>query len=161
MWEGCSLATRTARFHAPVRDIPAFYLETVLSDRSASLVAVPGRDGVVAAVASLVPGGGSSAMLGVLVEDALQRRGIGRRLVAHLLAAASARQITELTAAVLAQHAPVADLLRRIPGDFSLTRHGTTVGLRVRLASTGPRLFDASQRLTCAPSQKSAPDLGR
>ena len=137
MWERCSLATRMARFHAPVRDIPASYLETVLSDPSASFVAVPGRAGAVAALASLVPGAGSSAELGVLVEDAWQRRGIGRQLVAHLIAAARARQITELTASVLAQNGAVADLLRQVPGEFSLTRDGTTVNVRVRLASAG------------------------
>jgi hypothetical protein len=39
-----------------VRDIPASYLETVLSDPAASLVAVPGRAGAVVALASLFPG---------------------------------------------------------------------------------------------------------
>ena len=136
MWERCSLATRMARFHAPVRDIPASYLETVLSDPSASLVAVSGRAGAVAALASLVSGGGS-AELGVLVEDAWQRHGIGRNLVAHLIAAAPARQITELTACVLTRNGAVADLLRRVPGEFCLTRDGATVNVRVRLASAG------------------------
>jgi GNAT superfamily N-acetyltransferase len=122
MRERCSMASRMARFHAPVRDIPASYLETVLSDPAASLLAVPERASAVVALASLVPGCGSSAELGVLVEDAWQRHGIGRHLVAHLIAAAPARQITELTASVLAQNGKVADLLRHVPGDFSVTR---------------------------------------
>lgn len=137
MWERCSLATRIARFHAPVRDIPASYLETVLSDPSTHLVAVHGSAGAVAALASLIPGRGGSAELGVLVEDTWQRHGIGRQLVAHLIAAASARQVTELTATVLAQNARVADLLRQVPGQFSLTRDGTTVNVRVRLPLPG------------------------
>jgi hypothetical protein len=33
----------------------------------------------------------------------------------------------------------VANLLRQIPGDFSLTRDGTTVNVRVRLNSAGPK----------------------
>lgn len=136
MWERCSLATRIGRFHAPVRDIPASYLETVLSDPSTHLVALHGSAGAVAALASLIPGRGGSAELGVLVEDAWQRRGIGRQLVAHLIAAAPARQITELRASVLAQNAKVADLLRQVPGDYSLTRDGTTVNVRVTLAWT-------------------------
>jgi GNAT superfamily N-acetyltransferase len=134
MWERCSLASRMARFHAPVRDIPASYLDTVLSDPSASLVAVPVPAGAVVALASLVPGCGSCAELGVLVEDAWQRHGIGRHLVAHLIAAAPAREITELTASVLTQNDKVADLLRQVPGEFSLTRDGATVNVRVRLA---------------------------
>ena len=137
MWGRCSLATRIARFHAPVPDIPASYLTTVLSGPSTSLIAGPGHTGPVAALASLIPEGGGSAELGVLVEDAWQRHGLGRQLAAHLIAAAPARQITELTASVLTQHATVADLLRRIPGEFSLTRHGTTINVRIRLASTG------------------------
>jgi GNAT superfamily N-acetyltransferase len=135
MWERCSLASRIARFHAPVRDIPASYLETVLSDPSASLVAVHGRAGAVVALASLVPRRGSSAELGVLVEDAWQRHGIGRHLVARLIAATLAREITELTASVLTQNGIMAELLRQVPGEFSLTRDGTTVKVRVRLAS--------------------------
>jgi GNAT superfamily N-acetyltransferase len=137
MWERCSLATRIGRFHAPVRNIPPSYLRTVLSDPSTSLVAVDGRTGVVVALASLVPFGCSSAELGVLVEDAWQRRGIGRALVAQLIAAASASQITELTASVLAENAKVVDLLRQIPGQFSVTRDGTTLHVRIRLASAG------------------------
>src|ERR1700685_70341 len=76
MWERCSLATRMARFHAPVRDIPASYLEAVLSDPSASVVAVHERTRGVAALASLVTSGGRSAELGVLVEDAWQHHRI-------------------------------------------------------------------------------------
>jgi GNAT superfamily N-acetyltransferase len=137
MWGRCSLATRIARFHAPVRDIPASYLETVLSDPSTSLVAVQRRAGAVIALASLIPGRGGSAELGVLVEDAWQRQGIGRELVAQLIA--SAHPVAELTASVLAQNAAVAGLLHRVPGEFSLTRDGTTVDVRVRLTSAGPR----------------------
>jgi GNAT superfamily N-acetyltransferase len=139
MWERCSLATRIARFHAPVREIPASYLETVLSDPSTSLVAVHGSAGAVVALASIVPGSGGSAELGVLVEDARQRQGIGRQLVAHLIAAASGRGVTELAASVLAQNAAVADLLRQVPGEFSVTRDGTTVTVRVRLTPAEPR----------------------
>jgi GNAT superfamily N-acetyltransferase len=134
MWERCSLGTRLARFHAPVRNIPAAYLETVLSDPSAHVVALPRRAGAVAALASLVSCGHGSAELGVLVEDDWQRHGIGRQLVEYLIATAPDRQITELTASILAQNAKVADLLRRVPGEFSLTRDGATLNVRVRLA---------------------------
>lgn len=81
------------------------------------------------------PGSGT-AELGMLVEDAWQRRGIGRRLVAHLVAAAPARGITTLTAAVLAGNAQVADLLRRVPGQFSITADGEVLNVQVRLASS-------------------------
>jgi len=135
MWERCSLATRIARFHAPVSKIPRSYLTAVLSDPANSLVAVAEHADAVVALASLIPDGASSAELGVLVEDGWQRRGIGRHLVTHLIAGASANQITDLTASILADNSRVAGLLRQVPGDFSMTREGTTLNVRVRLAS--------------------------
>jgi len=134
MWERCSLATRVARFHAPVRRIPPSYLRTMLADPAGSYVAVvPGDPAVVVALASLVSGSGGSAELGVLVEDAWQRRGIGRDLIARLIVVARARQITELTASVLAGNAVVADLLRKVPGTFSVTREGSALSVRIQL----------------------------
>jgi GNAT superfamily N-acetyltransferase len=133
-----SAATRVARFHAPVRDIPASYLKAALTDLAASILAVREPGGDVVALASLIgsPGSGT-AELGVLVEDAWQHRGIGRRLVAHLVTAAPARGITTLTAAVLAANATVADLLRQVPGQFSIAADGEVLNVRVRLASSG------------------------
>lgn len=135
MWERCSLATRIARFHAPVRDIPASYLKAVLADPAANVLAACEPAGDVVALTSLIrtPGSGT-AELGVLVEDAWQRRGIGRRLVAHLITAAPARGITTLTASVLAANAQVADLLRQVPGQFSIALDGEALNVQVCLA---------------------------
>ncbi len=71
----------------------------------------------------------------MLVEDAWQRMGIGRRLVAHLIAAAPSRDIGTLTASVLADNAKVAELLQQIPGEFSVTFDGPVLQVRIRLAS--------------------------
>jgi hypothetical protein len=70
------------------------------------------------------------------VEDAWQRAAIGRRLVAHLIATAHARGITSLTASVLAENAKVADLLRQIPGEFSLAFDGPVLQVWIRLGSS-------------------------
>jgi GNAT superfamily N-acetyltransferase len=125
-----------SRFHAPVRDIPASYLKAVLADPAASVVAAREPAGGAVALASLIlsPGSGT-AELGVLVEDAWQRRGIGRRLVAHLITAAPARGITTLTASVLAGNGKIAGLLRQVPGRFSIAAGGEVLEVRVRLAS--------------------------
>ena len=139
MWQRCALTTRIARFHAPVRTIPASYLTAVFADPAASVVAACQHCGAVVALASLVPRASQdSAELGVLVEDAWQRAGIGRRLVAHLIATAQARGITTLTASVLADNAKVADLLRQIPGEFSLAVDGPVLTVQIRLAGTWP-----------------------
>jgi len=145
MWDRCALATRIARFHAPVRNIPASYLTAVFADPSASVVAVCQHCGAVVALASLLPSASQDcAELGVLVEDAWQRAGIGRRLVAHLIATAHARGITALTASVLADHAKVADLLRQIPGEFSLAFDGPVLKVQIRLVS--PVVLAAGQK---------------
>lgn len=137
MWERCTLATRRGRFHAPVRNIPASYLKAVFADPSASLVAACQHCGAVVALASLIPNASQgSAELGVLVEDAWQRAGIGRRLVAHLITTAHVRGIAWLTASVLAENAKVADLLRQIPGEFSVAFDGPVLQVRIRLASS-------------------------
>jgi hypothetical protein len=78
MWGRCTLATRMARFHAPVRNIPAGYLKAALADPAASVVAAQARTGVVVALASLIrSASGNSAELGVLVEDAGSTAGSG------------------------------------------------------------------------------------
>jgi L-amino acid N-acyltransferase YncA len=103
------------------------------------VVAAHERTGIVLAFASLIRSASdSTAELGVLVQDAWQRRGIGHRLVAHLITAAPARGITVVTAAVLTQNATVADLLRQAPGEFSLATDGPALNVQVRLASAGP-----------------------
>ena len=61
-------------------------------------------------------------------------------LVARLIAACSG-QISELTASVLAEIARVADLLRQVPGEFSATRGGTIISLRVRLDMRADRMY--------------------
>jgi GNAT superfamily N-acetyltransferase len=137
MWERCTLATRVARFHAPVRNIPASYLKAVFADPSTSVVAVCQHCGAVVALASLISGASvDSAELGVLVEDAWQGAGVGHRLIAHLIGLARARGITSLTASVLAGNARVAEPLRQIPGEFSLTFDGPVRKVRIRLASS-------------------------
>lgn len=137
MWQRCTLATRTARFHAPVRHIPASYLKAVLDDPPASVIAQHESTGDVVALASLIRGAsGDSAELGVLVEDAWQRRGIGRRVVTRLITAAPARGITTVEASVLAENARIADLLRQIPGDFSVAIDGPALKVRIRLPAT-------------------------
>jgi GNAT superfamily N-acetyltransferase len=136
MWERCALATRIARFHAPVRNIPASYLNAVFADPSASVVAACQHCGAVVALASLLPDGSQdSAELGVLVEDAWQGAGIGRRLVAHLIATAHVRGITTLTASVLADNAKVAGLLRQVPDEHSLAFDGPVLKVQIRLTS--------------------------
>jgi GNAT superfamily N-acetyltransferase len=145
MWERCSLATRTGRFHAPVRHLPVSYLEAVLGDPDASTVAaVPSTD-LLIGIASLFRAGTSrSAELGVLVEDAWQLRGIGRRLVSRLVLRAPSRGITVLTASVLACNESVTRPLRQITGAYSATITGPILEVTIALHSPVPDDADSA-----------------
>lgn len=137
MWERCGLATRTGRFHAPVRRLPVSYLDAVLADPDASAVAALPAVGLVIGIASLFRAGASPcAELGVLVEDAWQRHGIGQQLVSRLVLRAPSRGITVLTASVLACNQAVAQPLRRIPGAYSAIITGPTVQVTIGLHSS-------------------------
>jgi hypothetical protein len=134
MWERCALATRTGRFHAPVRNLPASYLEAVLADPDASVVAaLPSADMVIGIASLFRAGDSSSAELGVLVEDAWQHHLVGQRLVSHLVLAAPSRGITVMTASVLACNIAVAQPLRRIHGAYSAAITGSTVQVTIAL----------------------------
>jgi hypothetical protein len=93
----------------PTRDIPAYERDTVHSDPSASLVAVTGHADV---VAPWPPRSRHRHLrrTGRARGKCIAAPRIGRHLVAHLIAAAPARQVTELTASVLIQNGTVADL---------------------------------------------------
>lgn len=139
MWERCKAATRTGRFHAPVRRLPVSYLDAVLADPDASLVAALPSADLVIGIASLFRAGTShSAELGVLVEDRWQRHGIGRRLVSLLALGAPSRGITVLTASVPACNEAIAQPLRRIPGAYSATITGPTLQITIAMHGSAP-----------------------
>ena len=124
MFGRCTASTRYRRFHGPVKAIPERYLAEALSGSpfhyalvaflepaSAVRGAEALSDGIVAlASCRLVEEG--AAELGVLVEDAWQRQGLGTRLVDELVAHASASGLTVLEAQLLAEQAWITGLLR-------------------------------------------------
>jgi GNAT superfamily N-acetyltransferase len=87
----CSFPSRSARWRAPLREIPAAYLADALAGRPChlALVGLCTRHGVVA-LASAVRGAAGQWELGVLVDDRHQRRGIGSGLAAALVRAVAA-----------------------------------------------------------------------
>ena len=139
MFARCTLETRYRRFHAPVKAIPGRYLAEALSGSPFhyALVACPepavaamadadriaGADSAVGAEGGTSPGGiaalascrlvdEGAAELGLLVEDAWQRRGLGARLLGDLVAHANAAGLRVLRAQLLAEQAWIAGLLR-------------------------------------------------
>jgi GNAT superfamily N-acetyltransferase len=136
MWGRCGPGARLGRFHSPITAFPPSYLGVLVEDPEASLIAVDPRGSVVALASLFRQGRSEIGELGVLVEDACQRRGIGRVLVARLISGAPRRGINVLTASILAENAGVAGLLRKVPGDFSVTVDGPVMQVRVELAGS-------------------------
>jgi GNAT superfamily N-acetyltransferase len=76
----CTARSRYRRFHGFVESIPEPYFADALSGRPGHLALVAEISGQIVALASCCDG-----ELGILVEDAYQRRGIGSRLLITLL----------------------------------------------------------------------------
>jgi GNAT superfamily N-acetyltransferase len=124
MFERCTASTRYRRFHGPVKAIPERYLAEALSgspfhyalvaflEPASAVQAAGALSGGIVALAScrLVEEG--AAELGILVEDAWQRQGLGTRLVDELVAHASASGLSVLEAQLLAEQAWITSLLR-------------------------------------------------
>jgi GNAT superfamily N-acetyltransferase len=139
MFGRCTPSTRYRRFHGPVKSIPERYLADALSGSAFhyALVAwhdaagfpdgdpVTGQDpaagsgaspraspGVAVALASCRVVEEGAAELGLLIEDAWQRHGLGTRLLRDLVAHASHAGVRVLQAQLLAEQAWIAGLLR-------------------------------------------------
>jgi GNAT superfamily N-acetyltransferase len=105
----CSPASRALRYHGGRRGLsPTEWHGLVDPARGTTFVAQERRDGPVVAVAHLMAlGDPATAELAVLVEDAWQRKGLGTRLVGHLLAHARARGIRRVLAEVQSHNRPM------------------------------------------------------
>jgi len=136
MFERCTLETRYRRFHAPVKRIPERYLAEALSgtplhhalvawtaqvagagaaaDQRASHLGPDqeARPPTIVALASCRLIDEGAAELGVLIEDAWQRQGLGASLVRDLVAHATGIGLRVLKAQLLVEQAWIAGLLR-------------------------------------------------
>jgi len=108
------------RFHAPVHRLPdetVRRLVTVDHDLREAIVAVVGGEVVGVARYDRPVGDPSTAEVAVLVEDAWQRAGVGRQLLAALTDLAARRGVRTVTATVQPDNRPVLGLVRRLlPG---------------------------------------------
>jgi len=108
----CSRSSLFHRFHG-FTDGVAYY-SALLRDRPIDQTLIAWHGSTCVGVASLGVGAGGNIDLAVLVEDAWQRRGIGTRLTASLLAGARAQGVTSVHADVLCDDLCILQALRRI-----------------------------------------------
>jgi GNAT superfamily N-acetyltransferase len=142
MFQRCTLQTVYRRFHGQVKSFPAGYLAEALAglpDHFA-LVACSG-DQVVALASCRVADGGDGrapdgADLGILIEDAWQRRGLGSELLDRLVAHADSLGLSALDAQVLSEQDWLIRLLLRY-GECTSAFHCGVREVRLRRDSSG------------------------
>src|SRR4051794_11666625 len=130
MFERCSPASRYARFLAPLDHFPASHLVDVVrsSPIRRSWVIDDFATGQVVGVGSWFRNAEATAELGLLVEDAWQRRGHGTALLATLVDSARAAGITSLVAHSLAESRHVHRMVRNLgPTTIHCTGHECTL----------------------------------
>ena len=108
----CSRASLFRRFHGVTDGVA--YFEALLRDRPFDQTLLACCGSACVGVADLAGGATGTLDLGVLVEDAWQRRGNGTRLAASLLDKARANGATTAHADVLGENRFILQALRRI-----------------------------------------------
>ena len=125
------------RFFSPLRALPEPTLRRLAEvdhhEREA-LVALDGDEIVAVARWDRVAPGGDEAEVAIVVDDAWQRRGLGRALSRVLVAEAARRQITTITATILADNAGAHRLATALFGrPTTVSRWGPEITLEFRL----------------------------
>jgi GNAT superfamily N-acetyltransferase len=132
----CSVDSRTARFHGLLERLPAAYLHEALTADAAlhDALVLEHRPAELVALASARHVDGEPAVeVGLLVEDAWQRRGLGPLLLTALAVRARARGIVALRCDVLASRQHLVEVVRRTLGPVAVRREGMEVHVEVRL----------------------------
>jgi GNAT superfamily N-acetyltransferase len=134
MFERCSPTSRYGRFLAPLRHFPPSHLVDVVrsSPIRRSWVIDDLDTGRVVGVGSWFRNQGDTAELGLLIEDAWQRRRLGTQLLDELVASARRAGITTLVGHTRAEPRHVHRMLRRL-GPTTVECSGPTCTLLVSL----------------------------
>jgi GNAT superfamily N-acetyltransferase len=107
----CSPATLFHRFHGPSDGV--VYTRALLARQSIDETLVAWHDEACVGLATLSRDREGTPHLGVLVEDAWQRQGVGRQLVSTLLGQARAHGVRHVHADVLGEDRFLVQALRR------------------------------------------------
>lgn len=124
MHDRCSDETRYHRWHGRTRRFPAGYLAALLAGAPGQLAVSARVEGELVGVGSAAEVAPGRREIGILVEDAWQHRGVGRRLLAALVEACAAAGADHLYAEVLDADAGLVDVLRRLGPTVTRPSHG-------------------------------------
>jgi GNAT superfamily N-acetyltransferase len=162
MFQRCTPQTIYRRFHGQVKAFPQAYLAEALAEAPAHFAIVACDGPRVVALAScrladtaatetadagrdgMAPGGSGAAELGILIEDTWQRRGLGRELLARLVAHADSLGLPELHAQVLTEQDWITRLLSPY-GECASTFGPGVREVRLRLKLPAERALPAER----------------
>jgi GNAT superfamily N-acetyltransferase len=134
----CSQASLFHRFHGFTDGVA--YTHALFRDQMAGDTLVAWHRSRCVGLATACVGSDRIADLGILVEDAWQRQGIGTRLLRSLLEKARAVGVTTVHADVLGDDRFIVQALRRI-GPASVSVHCGTFSVDMDLGTAGGRTF--------------------
>lgn len=136
--ESLSDDSRWLRYHAPVPVVRTWMVNAVTQadhERREALIAEV--DGRIAGLAEWgrVENDDPIADVGVVVDDRLRRRGIGRELLRHLAASGRQHGIEAFSATVLSVNRPTIALVQDVAPQRTITFDGPTVAVRIPLSA--------------------------
>jgi GNAT superfamily N-acetyltransferase len=134
MHTACTLESRIGRWHAPLRSVPAHYLDDALRGRSGHVCVLAEVDADIVGFASAVRGFGGAWDLGVLVRDDLQRQGVGTRLMDAVVRIAFDRGAGSVTVDLRPDRRFLLGVLRRY-GPATARRDGDGLHARVDVSA--------------------------
>jgi GNAT superfamily N-acetyltransferase len=135
MFQRCTPQTVYRRFHGQVKSFPAGYLAEALAGVPEHFALVACAGSHVVALASCRVGDGR-ADLGILIEDAWQRRGLGSELLDRLVGHADSLGLPALDAQVLSEQDWLIRLLLRY-GECTSAFHCGVREVRLRRDLSG------------------------
>ncbi len=126
-----SLESRRMRFFSPISELTPRQLERVTSGNGPDDLNLGAFDaaGRIVGLAQYAVEDDASAEFGVVVDDALQRSGLGTRLIVRLLESARERGLVALSGVVLGDNWPMLSLAAKL--GFELSEDADPTLLRV------------------------------
>ena len=143
--------SRRRRFFAPINELTPRALERVISGNGPDDLNLAAFDAVgsVVGLAQYAVQDGVSAEFGVVVDDALQRSGLGARLIGRLYECARERGLDALSGVVLHDNRPMLGLAAKLGFEFAQDPDPRLVRVEKTIETIGVRVaFPGNATLT-------------
>lgn len=139
MHERCSEQTRYRRYLTAVGEWREINLRRLTGGHRGATLVVMSPDGLIVGLGNVFPDDpdGRAAEIALLVEDTYQGRGVGTRLLRHMLALAERLGFQEVVGTVLPDNAPMLHVLEATGLDWARSIEESV--LTVRAPLPGPR----------------------